>query len=115
MNTTGTTGSCTNTEISGCKLILPPESLTSGWLKHFQIFHLKHTNKLRIEKCRHCVKKVNYKNGSTVLNTHALTHKNKIEIIKVQLQSERNEKKRKFQKNLVLQIRSHLQIMFKKF
>ena len=55
-NTTGTTGACTTTEISGYKLIAPLENLTSGWWKHFQIFHLKHTNKLHIAKCRHCGK-----------------------------------------------------------
>ena len=43
---------------------------------------------------------MNYNNGSTVFKTHALTHKNKIEIIKVQLQSNRNEKKIKIQKKL---------------
>ena len=41
---------------------------------------------------------MNCYNGSTVLKTHALTHKNNTEIIKVQLQSERNKKKRKFRK-----------------
>ena len=56
LNTTGTTGSCTTTEIIGYKLIAPPENLTSGWWKNFQIFHCKHTNKLHIEKCRHCGK-----------------------------------------------------------
>ena len=100
MNTTGTTGSCTTTEISRYKLIAPPENLTSSWWNHFQIFHYKHTNKLHIAKCRHCGKEVNYKNGSTGLKTHALTHKNHNESIKVQLQSERNKKKRKFQKKL---------------
>ena len=56
LNTTGTTGSCTTTEIIGYKLIAPPENLTSGWWKNFQIFHCKNTNKLHIEKCRHCGK-----------------------------------------------------------
>ena len=55
-NSLGTTGSCTTTEISGYNLIAPPENLTSGWLKHFQIFHRKHTNKLHIAKWRHCGK-----------------------------------------------------------
>ena len=56
INTTGTTGSCTSTEISGYNLIAPPANLTSCWWKHFQIFHRKHTNKLHIAKCRHCGK-----------------------------------------------------------
>ena len=99
-NTTGKTGSCTTTEISGYKLIAPPENLTSGWWKHFHIFHRKHTNKLHIAKFRHCGKEVKYKNGSTGLKTHDLNHKNKIEIIKVQLQSERNKKRRKFLKKI---------------
>ena len=43
---------------------------------------------------------MNYKNVSTGLKTHVMTHKNKIEIIKVQLQSNRNEKKIKIQKKL---------------
>ena len=103
MNTTGTTGSCTTTEISGYKLIAPPEHLTYGWWKNFQIFDRKHINKLHSAKCRQCGKEVNYKNGSTVLKTHVITHKNKIEIIKVQMQKERNKKNRKNQKDLVLQ------------
>ena len=104
-NTTGTTGSCTTTEISGYKLIAPPENVTSGWWKHFQIFHRKYTKKLHISKCRHCGKELSYNNGSTGLKTHDSTHKNNIEMIKVQLQSERNNKEIKFQKNLVLKIR----------
>ena len=39
MNTTRTTGSYTTIEISGCKLIAPPENLISGWWNHFHIFH----------------------------------------------------------------------------
>ena len=115
INTTGTTGSCTTKEISGYKLIGPPANLTSGWWKYFKIFHRKHTNNFRIAKFRHCGKEMNYKNVSTGLKTHALTHKNRIEIINVQLQSERDKKKRKFQKNLVLQIISHLKIKSKTF
>ena len=58
---------------------------------------------------------MSYKNGSMGLKTHALDHKNKIETIKVKFKIERNKKKRKFQKKLVLQIRSHLKIMSKRF
>ena len=57
-NSTGTTGSCTTTEISGYKLIAPTENLKYVWWNHFQIFHRKHTNKLHVAKCRHCGKEV---------------------------------------------------------
>ena len=52
-NTTGTTVSCTPAEISGYRLIVPPENLTYGWWKNFHIFHGKQTNKFFIAKCRH--------------------------------------------------------------
>ena len=55
-NATGKTASCTTIEISGYKLIAPIANLISGWWKHFQISHRKHTNKLHISKCRHCGK-----------------------------------------------------------
>ena len=51
MNTTGTTGSCKTTEISGYKLISPPSYFPYVWWKHFQIFHRKNTNKLHSSKC----------------------------------------------------------------
>ena len=35
MTTTGTTRSCTTTEISRYKLIAPPANLTFDWWKHF--------------------------------------------------------------------------------
>ena len=74
-NNTGKTGSCTTTEISGNKFIAPPRHLTSGWWKHFQIFHRKHTIKLHISKFRHCGKELNYNNGSAGLKTHVMDHK----------------------------------------
>ena len=61
-NITGTTGSCTITEVSGYKLISPPANLTSGWWKHFHIFHCKHTNNFHNENSRRCEKEVNYNN-----------------------------------------------------
>ena len=115
MNTTGKIWSCTTTEKDGYKLFAPPENLTSGLWKNFQIIRSKNTNKFHIENCRHCGKEVKYKNGSTWLKTHALNHKNKIEINRVQLQSDRNKCKRKFQKKMVPQIRSRLKIKSKTF
>ena len=98
-NTTGTTRSYP-TDISGYKLIGPPANLTSKWWNNFLIFHPNHRDKSQIAKCRHCGKEVNYKNGSSGLKTHTMTHKHEIESIKVQFQNERNRKKRKFTNKL---------------
>ena len=81
-------------------MIGPPANLTSKWWNNFLIFHPNHRDKSQIAKCRHCGKEVNYKNGSSGLKTHTMTHKHEIESIKVQFQNERNRKKRKFTNKL---------------